>query len=133
VGVVGLEKVGRDGVPELMARDRHFVAFGVLDRDGEAGLDIAHRFADVFPVKGFATVLEGVQQGQRKHLLDVCRRVAIRDAGELFAAARRIKRRIVLLLVEVERRDVLAVLAVRQSEHDLPSEPSWPGEGFVED
>ncbi len=71
--VVGLEKVRCDRMAELMSSDGDLVAFRVLDRYREAGLDVAHRLANVLPVEGFARILERVKERQRKHLLDVRR------------------------------------------------------------
>ena len=131
VRVVGLEEVRSDRVAELMTRDRGPVALGVLDRDGKPRFDVAHRLADVLPVELTPPVVEGIEQSQRQHLLDVRRRVLLGDACKLVAPARRVERGIVLLLVEVERGDVLAVLAVGKPEHDLASKTTGPRQRFV--
>src|SRR5579859_2477632 len=101
----------RDRMTELVPGNRDLVALRVLDRDRESGLDIAHRFADVLPREALAPVLERIQEGERKGLLDFGRRVSVGDASELLAALRCVQRRVVLLLVEVKRCDVLAVVA----------------------
>jgi len=108
-----------------MPGDCNLVAFCVLDGYREAGLDVAHRFSKVFPVESIAAFLKRVEQRERKHLLDIGRRVFVGDARELVAAARRVERGIVVLLVEVESSDVLSVFARREAEHDL--RPKRPG------
>ena len=66
-------------------------------------------------------------------MLDVGRGVLLRDPRKLIAPAWRVERRIVLLLVEVERRDVLAVLSIGEPEHDLATKPTRSSQRFVHD
>src|SRR5712692_6841883 len=131
--VVLLEEMRCDGMSKLVACDRDLVTLGVLDWNRKTRFYVAHRLADVLPVQRVAAIFKRVQERQRQDLLDVGRRVAIGDASEFLAPIRCVEGGVVLLLVEVEGRDVLAVLAVWQSEHDLPSESSWPRKGFIED
>src|SRR5258706_9057123 len=125
--VVLLEEMRCDGMSKLVARDRDLVTLRVLDRNRETRFYVAHRLADVLPVQRVAPIFKRIEERKRQHLLDVGRRVAIGDASELLAPIRCVEGGVVLLFVEVERRDVLPVLAVREPEHDLPPEPSWPG------
>src|SRR5712691_10883348 len=120
--VVLLEEMRCDGMSKLVARDRDLVTLCVLDWNRKTRFHVAHRLADVFPLQGVTALLKGIEQREGEDLLDVGRRVAIGDASEFLAPIRCIEGRVVLLLVEVERRDVLAVLTVRQPEHDLPPE-----------
>src|SRR5260370_41313161 len=121
--VVLLEEMRCDGMSKLVARDGDLVTLGVLDWNRKTRFYVAHRLADVLPVQGVATIFKCVQERQRQNLLDVGRRIAVGDASEFLAPIRCGEGGGVLLLVEVERRDILAVLSVRQPEHDLPSEP----------
>ena len=73
VRAVLLEEVRRDRVAELVPGDRDLVPLGVLDRDCKARLHVAHRLPDVGPAERVPSLLERVQQGERKHLLEVGR------------------------------------------------------------
>src|SRR5438094_9297636 len=119
-------------MPELVPRDRYPVLLGVLDRDRKAGLHVAHRLADVFPAERFASLFERVEQREREHLLDVGGRVLLRDPRKLVSLAGRVQGGVMGLLVEVQRGDVFAGLAVREAEDDLPSEPAWACQSLVE-
>src|SRR5260370_34041814 len=116
-----------------MERESPLVPYVVLCRDLMSVHDVAEILAHVLLVKRGSSILERVEQGEREHLLDVSRRASFGDTGELVAPLSRIEGRVVLLLVEVEGGDVLARLAVRHQEGDLPAEPTGPRQGFVED
>src|SRR5260370_36236021 len=130
--VVLLEEMRCDGMSKLVACDRDLVTLGVLDWNRKTRFYVAHRLADVLPVQRVAAIFKRVQERQRQDLLDVGRRVAIGDASEFLAPIRCIECGVGLLLVEVQGGDVLAVLAVRQSEYELPADPAWAPKGVAD-
>ncbi len=78
-------------MPKLVTRHRNPVTLCVLDRNQQACLDVAHRFADVLPDERIPAILEGIQQSKRQHLLDVRRRVILSDASKLVTALGRVQ------------------------------------------
>ncbi len=117
---------------QLVPSDGKPLAFRVDDGMGKAGLDVAHRLAHVLPVEAFPRTFERIHQGEGQSLLDHRRGVAVSDTRKLVAAGERVEVGVVLLLREVQLRDVLAILLGRHAEDDLAAEPARSGDRLIE-
>ena len=63
--VIGLEEMRSHCVAQLMPRHGDLVALGVLHRDCESRLDVAHSLPDVCPRELVAPIVKGVEQRER--------------------------------------------------------------------
>ena len=129
--VVGVE-VRAHGVAGLVDGDRALLVLGVGLADGHAGLDRRHRLEQVLPLERLAAVGVRVGQRHRADLVDHRRRVAVGDARELVALARRVERLGVRHLVQVEVEDVAPVLPRGRAEVDVAAHPARPRQRRVE-